>query len=211
MINPDNYDAVIFDLGGVLLNIDYRKTAEAFNLISEIDFEEAYSKASQTELFDFFEIGHFNAEEFRTELRILLGLDIEDSKIDEAWNAMLLDFPKERLSMLRRLKNEKQTFILSNTNCIHQIAFEDKLFKNYGLTGLTPLCEEVYYSHELGMRKPHAEIFDYVISAQNLNPTRTLFIDDTERHVLGAKNVGLHTFHLDNSLEVTDIFSASRY
>ncbi|MCS6833926.1 MAG: HAD-IA family hydrolase, partial [Flammeovirgaceae bacterium] len=140
---------------------------------------------------------------FRKELKSFLELSIEDHVLDEAWNAMLLDIPAERLQLLGELQKKKKIFLLSNTNAIHKEAFDKKL-QQHGYSTLDVFFEKAYYSHLVGDRKPNASIFERVLQENQLNPQTTLFIDDTYQHIAGAKSVGLQTIHLQAPKTILD-------
>lgn len=206
MIDLKHIKNIIFDLGGVLLNIDYNKTAQEFKKLGINNFEEIYSKAKQNHLFDKLEIGAITPEEFRNSLKQLISIDITDNQIDEAWNAMLLDFPYSRLELLKKVSKEFRIFLLSNTNEIHYEIYNKQLNEVYGIEKLENLFNKDFYSFKLGMRKPDDEIFEYVLNNQNLNPEETLFIDDSIQHIETAKKLGINTFHLTEGIDITDIF-----
>ena len=199
---------IIFDLGGVILNIDYGLTIQQFSKLSGSNFANTYTQHRQNELFDQFEMGHISSVEFRQRLKRLLQIQASDQEIDEAWNAMLLDIPPERIDFLETVGTQKRIFLLSNTNEIHKQAFDAIVQKEFGdrITDLSQLFERAYYSHLMGDRKPNATIFSRVLTENNLNPDETLFIDDTLGHVEGAKRVGLQALHLTNgqTIEMLD-------
>ena len=199
---------IIFDLGGVLLNIDYQATINAFKKLGVKDFDALFTQAAQHQLFDRMDKGEVSPPSFREELRRLSGLDISDSEIDIAWNAMLLDLPAKRLALLERVGKNYRTFLLSNTNSIHYPAYMDYLNRHYGIADLAALFEKQYLSFEIGMRKPDREIFEYVLADQGLDAGETMFIDDSFQHVEGARNAGLHAVWLDlKHHEVNDLFT----
>lgn len=208
MINPANkYKNIIFDLGGVLLNIDYSLVTKAFSALGLSNFDELYSKAHQTKLFDLYEKGQISSEAFRNHVKTCFSTLIDDSTIDKAWNAMLLDLPPERLHLLQQLKTGHRIFLLSNTNDIHIQYINNYLKETFGINDLSGYFEKVYLSYEVGMRKPDAEIFELVLSENNLDPNETLFIDDSIQHIEGAKKLGIHTYWLDVKKEsVMDLF-----
>ncbi|MCC6837942.1 MAG: HAD hydrolase-like protein, partial [Bacteroidia bacterium] len=156
-INLSNYQNIIFDLGGVILNIDYNLSVEAFKNLGLDNFQEHFSQAKQKELFDHYEKGNISSVEFRTQLKRSLKANITDQEIDNAWNALLLDLPKERLEVLNTLKNSCRTFLLSNTNEIHINEFNRYLQQHFCINDLKNYFEEVYLSYEIGMRKPDKE------------------------------------------------------
>ena len=198
---------IIFDLGGVLLNIDQYATINAFKKLGVNNFDEFFTFAKQSNLFDRMDTGEISAAGFRDEIRRISGLDLSDADIDHAWNAMILDLPRERITLLEMAREHYRTFLLSNTNSIHYPTYTDYLKKNHGYDSLEQLFENHYLSHEVGMRKPNEEIYRFVLEENNLNPAETLFIDDTERHVEGARKTGIVGYWLDLSKEnVLDIF-----
>lgn len=206
MIDNSKYRSIIFDLGGVILNIDYSKTIEAFNALDIKDFELAYTQAQQTGLFDDIETGKITESQFRDGIRKLTTGNITDMEIDNAWNSMLLDLPEKRLQVLSQLKKTHRLFLLSNTNVIHIKRLGHILNRDHGLRNLDAFFEKVHYSHEMGLRKPDPAIFKKVIAEHDLNPSQTLFIDDSIQHVLGAKKTGLQAYHLKNDQTILDLF-----
>jgi putative hydrolase of the HAD superfamily len=196
---------IIFDLGGVLLNLSYTATADAFSRLCGYDAAELYNKQKQLPLFSDFETGAIDEATFRQGLRELFKKDLPDSELDAAWNAMLLDLPKERLELVQRLGQQKRVFLLSNTNAIHKKAFEQALQKAHGLPALDELFERAYYSHLMDARKPNPEIYLRVCQENGLTPAETLFIDDSPQHVAGAKEAGLQAYHLIDGVEITEL------
>ena len=196
---------IIFDLGGVLLNIDYSLTQKAFQEIGITDFDALYSQLHQSKIFDDFEKGILSAAEFRTALRDISGQNLKDNQIDLAWNAMLLDLPKQRLDLLEKLAKRYRLFLLSNTNEIHIAAFSKYLEKTFGRPDLSTFFEKEYYSYEMKMRKPDVEIYHFVLNEQQLVPQETVFIDDLFHNANGAKKAGLKTIHLENPKTILDI------
>lgn len=199
---------IIFDLGGVLLNIDYQASIDAFKALGITNFEEIFTQASQAHVFDRLEKGEISPAMFRGELRRISGMPLTDEAIDNAWNAMLLDLPWPRIDLLEGVKANYRIFLLSNTNAIHFPVFSDYLQRTYGYDNLDHLFEKQYLSHEIGMHKPHREPFDLIIRENGLLPEETLFIDDSKQHVEGAKLTGLKAFWLNTEeLQVTDLFN----
>jgi glucose-1-phosphatase len=196
-IAANKYKNIIFDLGGVVLNIDYMLAVRAFNELGLQGFEQFFSQAQQKELFDLYEKGQISSVDFRKELKKYCKPEVKDMTIDEAWNNMLLDLPIERLDLLKRFKQTHRTFLLSNTNEIHIDTFNLYLQKNFNIPDLSGHFEKLYLSYKVGMRKPDAEIFELVLSENNLNPSDTLFIDDSIQHIETAKNLGIGTYWLD--------------
>lgn len=188
---------IILDLGGVLLNIDYHLTINAFKNLGIKNFDELYSQANQNNLFDNFETGHIKDHEFIDGIAKSIKNDISKEELINAWNAMLLDFPIERLHFLLQLKEKYSTVLLSNTNTIHLDFFHNQLKEVHQIESLDNHFKHTYFSCEMGLRKPNPDIFLEVCKREGFDPSETLFIDDSIQHVDGAKKAGLHAYHLD--------------
>lgn len=196
---------IIFDLGGVLINIDYKATENAFKQAGIKNFDELFSQAKQTRLFDNLEKGQVDHVTFKDGLRLLSNVYLSDKAIDDAWNAMLLDFPKHRIELLQKVRKNYKTYLLSNTNELHISAFEHLIEKEYNIADFSSLFDKLYYSCRVGLRKPDKEIFEMVIQENKLNPQETLFVDDSIQHVQGAISVGLNAVHLQQ-MDVLELF-----
>ena len=204
-IDLKKYDTLIFDLGGVLLNINYHKTTDEFKKLGVVEFDKLYTQLNQHHIFDGFERGEISAVNFRTQIVEESGIDISQEPFDKAWNAMLLDFPEERMNLLEQLRNTHRIFLLSNTNAPHIIAF-NRYMKQIGLYDrFINVFEKRYYSFEVGMRKPEKRIFDLVVDENKLDKAKTLFIDDSPQHVEGAIKTGLHAVYLEPGKTIIDI------
>ncbi len=199
----NSIDTVILDLGGVLIDVDYGASARAFQTHGVRDFERSYSKAKQSDVFDRFETGDLDPPGFRDAVRDMLGMALNDLTIDACWNAMLGAIPAARLDLVASLRQRYRVLLLSNTNAIHVPAFEAIIARDHGITDFKALFDGAYYSCELGMRKPNADIFHHVLQQHGADPDRTLFIDDSIQHVHGARKAGIQAEHLD--LEQEDV------
>ena len=191
------YDTILLDLGGVLIDVDYHASAKAFKALGHPDFDRLYSKAQQDRLFDGFEVGALSPAQFRDRIREVLDEGLSDAAIDNCWNAMLGSIPSERIDLVERLKQRYQVLLLSNTNAIHVPAFSAIVKQENGIADFKGLFHGAYYSCEIGLRKPDAKAFQHVLELHEADPERTLFIDDSEQHVIGARAAGLHAEHLD--------------
>ncbi len=206
-IELNKYKNIIFDLGGVILNIDYELTARSFASLNLKNFDSLFSQAKQTQLFDRYEKGRISSDEFRIELRTYCGNEISDDELDRCWNALLLDLPGERLELLKKLRSTHRCFLLSNTNEIHMMAIHAYLHDTFGISDLSAYFEKVYLSFEINMRKPDAEIFEFVLKENNLDPAETIFIDDSAQHVESAIKLGITGYLLDVKTEsIVDVF-----
>src|SRR4051812_47176498 len=119
LTDRNSYKNIIFDFGGVIINIDYNLVVKSFAMIGLPHFEAWFSQQGQRSLFDEYEKGKISSGDFRKTLKEHCIPGTTDDQIDAAWNAMTLDLPKERLALLMELKAKYRTFLLSNTNEIH--------------------------------------------------------------------------------------------
>ena len=189
---------LLFDFGGVLIDIDYAATPEAMRRLSRAGSTIAFSQASQAELFDRFETGHLSPAGFRAGLREAYALEAADADLDAAWHAMLLDVPPDRLALVAELRRQgHQTALLSNTNALHIAEINRRLAGQYGFAhGIADVLDRVFYSQEVGLRKPGEEIFRHVLREMNWRPEDVLFIEDSPQHVATARRLGLRVLHL---------------
>ena len=203
-VNPIN--AIIFDLGGVLLDINYRLTIEAFNNVGCSDFESIYTQQKQSQLFDDFETGKVSSETFRKSLQKQMEFSISNVEFDNAWNKMLLQLPEQRIELLEKLNKKFSLFLLSNTNEIHIKAFKKIISSSIGYERFENCFKKVYFSSEIGNRKPNASCFEMVLSENKLSAAKTLFIDDSIQHVEGAYKIGIKTLLIESGEELVSIF-----
>jgi glucose-1-phosphatase len=203
-----DFDAIIFDFGGVLINIDYQLSISAFEALGVRDFNSLYNQAEQSKLFDDIETGKISAQFFINQLLSQLPPGTTANEVVSAWNAMILDVPADRVKLLQNLKSRGQKiYLLSNTNSIHI----DKAWRKWkeAEVQVEPkvLFDNIYLSHEIGMRKPNKEIFEFVCTENALDPKRTLFIDDSIQHIEGASRIGIHAYHLKKDEDICQLFS----
>ncbi|RYD57630.1 MAG: HAD family phosphatase [Sphingobacteriales bacterium] len=197
---------ILFDLGGVLLNLDYSRTEQAFRDLGIENFDEMFSQLKQTPLFDELETGKIGKADFVAGLRSAAGIEVSDEDLLKAWNAMLLDFPLRRLQLLQQLRLHYDLLLLSNTNEVHEEAFNLILNQAHGLS-IGMLFDKVYLSHRIGMHKPDAAVFEHILNENGLKAEHTLFIDDSPQHIETAKRLGIQTIWLEKGMTIEgDIF-----
>lgn len=196
---------IIFDLGGVFLNIDFQLTNQAFIDLGVIQFNEMFTQHFSNPLFELLETGKINEEEFYTAFRKESKTNLNNEQIKQAWNALLLDFPKERIDWLKSISKKYRIFLFSNTNQIHYDSFIEKFGMQHPGEDFDSLFIKAYYSQNLGLRKPYPESFQAILDEQGLQANETLFIDDTIKNVEAAQELGLQTIHLKSPLTVLDL------
>lgn len=197
---------IIFDFGGVIIDIDYWRSIKAFIDMGYDNFDKIYSQASQAEIFDKIDKGIISADEFRSELMKFFPPDTTVKMIDDAWNAIMLGIPEHRVRMLEKIRKNYRIMLMSNTNIIHYEQYIKELKEKFGYKDLSGLFEKVYLSFELGMRKPDIKFFKLILEENHLKPEETLFIDDSEQNLPPAQSLNLQTVFLNGGMDVTDLF-----
>ena len=196
--------AIIFDLGAVILNINYQNTINEFTKLGVKNAATFYSKKVQTDLFNQIETGMISSNQFLKALQKKTN-NANIIQVEQAWNAMLLDLPEERLQLIKKLKDNHNIYLLSNTNAIHINAFKEQLGDKKWLA-FCELFDKMYLSHELGLRKPDVKIFEYILKEQKLKAEEVFFIDDSPQHIAGAKKLGIHSHHLLDNEDIITLF-----
>jgi glucose-1-phosphatase len=206
-------EAIIFDLGGVLLNLDVRRSIDAFLELGFDNVEEKMSRiltktpgAEAPGIFQLYETGKITSEQFREGLREYAGRYISDEDIDRAWTIMLLDLPPGNIRLLEKLRGSYKLYLLSNTNAIHIETLLRNSGEENGFSGMVNLFNKIYYSHIIRMRKPDVEIFRHVIEDAGLDPKTTVLIDDSIHNVEGAKAAGLLAIHHQSNTSIDRLF-----
>jgi putative hydrolase of the HAD superfamily len=195
---------IIFDLGGVILNLDNRRTEDAFVALGVKNFREYFGHGFAASFFKEYEVGKINDREFIDSVRQLTGLAVPDQDIVDSWNALLLDFPAERIQLLKDLRKKYRLFLFSNTNALHLAALQKIWTGTFGDGSLDQHFEKTYYSHLLKMRKPDRESFEFILKDCRLNGQETLFVDDAIVNVEGAELAGLKGLFLRPGISLLD-------
>ena len=181
---------IFFDFGDIFINLDKKLFAEELQKIHiSQESEEMLSILQQ------YEMGLVSTDKFLTFFEE--RLNVSQDKLKRAWNSILLDFPKERLRFIQNLSESKKyrLFLLSNTNDLHISWIQ----KNWGMEQYNAfkICfEQFYLSHEINLRKPNNNIYEFVLTTNDLAPKETLFIDDTKENTDAAKALGIHIWNL---------------
>ncbi len=196
---------IIFDLGGVLLNIDFKLTSNAFKELGVSHFDEMFTQHFSNSLFELLETGKIDEAAFYDEFRKEAGLPLTNSQIQDAWNALLLDFPAERIEWLEKVAQQYRIFLFSNTNQIHYDCFIRNFSENFIGKHFNDFFEKAYYSQFLGLRKPYPVSFQAIVDEQQILPAETLFIDDTLKNIEAASQLGFQTIHLQSPTTVMDL------
>ena len=199
-MNLEKVENIIFDLGGVIINLDVDSTFKKFSQLFDKELTtEMMSDKDQFGFFRDYELGRIGDEEFRSCIRNLADFHVDDDQIDEAWNAMLQDIPKDRISWIYQATRKYNCVILSNTNAIHANYFE-KFFEAvtpYGFPG--DVFRNLYYSHIIGARKPQKAAFEHVLNDSGFDPEKTVLFDDLKDNLASAKELGIMTEYVERN------------
>jgi HAD superfamily hydrolase (TIGR01509 family) len=209
MISLNGIQNIIFDFGGVLFEIDYDLPAQAFDDLGFTGFRDLYTQAAQNPMFDLLETGKVANDAFLDFLHQHVPRATREQVI-HAWNVILLRILPQEVEFVHTLrKSGIRTFLLSNTNAIHVAEFEQMIANTMDVRVFREAFEKIYYSNAIGLKKPHPETFLEVCAWNDLNPSETLFIDDSKQHVEGALRAGLHAYHLLSGERVSELLSNS--
>ena len=193
---------LIFDFGDVFINLD--KAGAMKNVLALFNMETLSEELIAINTL--YEQGLLSTGEFIEFYQVNFS-NLTEKEIIDAWNYILKDFPKNRLEFLQQLaqENKYKLILLSNTNELHinwikeNISFYDT-FKN--------CFDEFYLSHEIQLRKPNPNIYEFVLQENNLKPQESLFIDDTQENTDTAQKLGIHTWNIDETSEdIINLFS----
>jgi putative hydrolase of the HAD superfamily len=206
MKNAPDADFLIFDLGNVIIDIDYH---QSLRLIKNEVPESLHPKVDvfyQTDFHKAYEKGHIDSSTFRNEVRNYFEQSWDDQKIDALWNSLLGKIPAERLDLVAKLRQRYQVGVLSNTNEIHIDAVYGILQEDFGLSSFNPLFDRVFYSHEMGLAKPSAAIYEQMLLELGTTADRVIFFDDLEANVRGAASVGIRAIQVTGPRVLFDYF-----
>ena len=192
--------AILFDLGGVILDLEPARTQQALAALGGRDFAAVWSPATQAPFFEAYETGHLSTPAFRAQLRAHLHIpsmpgQATDAALDAAWNAMLVGIQSPTVVSLAQLRKTLPIFLLSNTNDLHVAHIEAAILPAHNIVSLSALFEGVYLSQDIGWRKPQPQAFAHAVHHIGLPASSILFVDDLPDNVEGAQRVGLRGHH----------------
>lgn len=198
---------IIFDFGTVIINIDMYGVRNKFLEFGVDNPDDIYTHLFDNGIYFNLEIGAITPEQFRDEIRSKINVELSDDQIDEAWNAIILDIPQERVRMLEKVKENYRIFLLSNTNQIHFDFYNGYFADAFGYESLASLFEKAYFSHEMMVRKPDPAIYEMVLDDAGLIPEETMFIDDMLPNIEAASELGIRGYYLKEGEKMTSLFN----
>jgi putative hydrolase of the HAD superfamily len=201
----DKIKHIIFDLGGVILDIDENMAVHELEKRG-VDLHLIEGEAFRS-IDNRFERGILTAASFRRKVKELVGLPkLSDADFDYIWNAILLDIPRERIQALEEIKEHYHIFLMSNTNEIHYDLYVRDLQLRFGYKQFDDLFDKSYFSFDVHLLKPDPLFFEYILEQQGLKPQETLFIDDSPANIAVARQLGIHTYHIHRDELVRNLF-----
>lgn len=207
--NFPNIKNIIFDLGGVIIDIDSNQTINhlkknGFTNLELLETEDVKRTLKQ------FECGIISAETFRKTLMKQLDLKVSTQKFDEIWNSMILDIPQRRIDLVKKLKSHYHVYLMSNSNEIHYDLFIRDLQLRFGYREFDSLFDKSFFSFDTHLSKPNPDFFTLILDRYNMKPEETLFIDDTPENILAAQQLGILTYHNLTGARVVDLFEKGK-
>jgi putative hydrolase of the HAD superfamily len=196
MKNRPDVDFVIFDLGNVLIDIDYSQAMDLMKSALPSTLHDRVDHCYTADFHKAYEKGQISSAEFRQEFRDYFQTNWSDVEVDYYWNSLLGTIPAYRLELVRKIKTQYQVGILSNTNEIHIEAVYAQLQAEHNLENFDPLFDWVFYSHEMGLAKPNQDIYQQLLLELGTTANRVLFFDDLKMNVDGAASVGIQAIQV---------------
>jgi putative hydrolase of the HAD superfamily len=205
-MNMKKIKHIIFDLGEVIININPAAVKEYMINIGVGNVDELHLKLLEGDVYHQLETGKITPDDFRSAIKEIVDIPVSDDDIDAAWNAMLLDIPRERVRFMTRLKSKYKLYLLSNTNAIHWESYDRYFQDNYDYPGINTFFTQCWYSYLMEVRKPDTEIFRMVLEEGQFIPEEVAFIDDLKDNVEAASTFGITPVHLPPGKEIMDLF-----
>jgi glucose-1-phosphatase len=204
MSQPPNFKNILFDLGGVILDINVQATLKKFYDLGFPAILMEYPHSMKTDLFFKYQTGQLTTVQFRNEIRKLAGVEMTDKAFDDAWNAMLVRIPRKRTDLISVLSKRYNLYMLSNTSELHVRVFE-KMYQDTSGESMHDVFKKIYYSHEIGWHKPDYQAWEYVINDAGIKAGETLFLDDDIHNIKASQEMGFQAIHIHERLSLTNL------
>jgi putative hydrolase of the HAD superfamily len=204
MGNNTSFKNILFDLGGVILDLNVNGTLESFLNLGFPRELLSYPENFHTDIFFKYETGKVTTAEFRDSIRAYAGVEFTDEDFDAAWCTMLARVPKKRTMLLQDLAKEYDLYMLSNTSELHIEKFS-RMFAEVAGVPLEKVFTKCFYSHETGLHKPDEAAFEHVLKTAGIRANETLFLDDNIHNVKSAQSLGFNVIHISENLKMEDV------
>jgi putative hydrolase of the HAD superfamily len=197
---------IIFDFGNVLFDLDLGRTGREMQQILGSDYAQIRQKLERDKVFELYEVGGLSTPEFIDALRFAAHPPLSEVQVTDAWNSIFIGMPAARFDMLLQLRERYKVFLLSNINDLHERWIEAYMEREHGIFDFERrYFDGVYYSHLLRLRKPNRDIYEYVLADAELLPDETIFFDDLEVNITGARQVGIQAILHPAGAEITEV------
>jgi glucose-1-phosphatase len=199
-------ETIIFDFGGVIIDIDPELTMKEFGKLGARKLDAEHMNEFVTNIIRKFEKGILTPESFRRRASEFLGIKVSDQEFDDAWNALLYDIPQKRIKAIEDAKKHYQIFLLSNSNEIHYDLYVRDLQLRFGYHEFDELFDKSYFSFDMHLAKPDSLVYEFILNQHDLDPSKTLFIDDNKENIIPAQKLGMCTYHLEKPEKLRNLF-----
>lgn len=195
---------IIFDLGEVIVDLDTQAVVKEFNRLTDGRGKDLKELLIGSPYLFQYETGQIEDQSFIDAICGLFETKITYADFYYAWNLMIKDISVKRLELMKQLKKTHKVLVLSNTNKMHEECFEKMMMEKVGVT-MRNLAHHAFYSHDIGLRKPNQDIYEYVIQDQGIDPTKSLFLDDKLENIQAAQAVGMKAVQVMFPDQIFDI------
>jgi len=200
-------DVIIFDFGNVLIDLDYPQIIRRFKEVANKNQDNIRKLVINSKILQKFEMGMIGPERFRAGVNQLLDTNLSDDEFDDIWNSMLKSISKERLEKVLKIGEKYNTYILSNSNIIHELAFEEMVMEATGMPSIRDFVKDAFFSHEIGLVKPDKASYNHVVEEVENYASRMLFLDDRLDNIDAAQEVGMKAVQIFNpDKQLNEIF-----
>jgi len=200
-------ETIIFDFGGVIIDIDPELTMKEFGKLGARKLDAEHMNEFVSNIIRKFEKGILTPESFRRRASEFLDIKVSDQEFDDAWNALLYDIPQKRIKAIEDAKKHYQIFLLSNSNEIHYDLYVRDLQLRFGYHEFDELFDKSYFSFDMHLAKPDSLVYEFILNQHDLDPSKTLFIDDNKENIIPAQKLGMCTYHLEKPEKLRNLFN----
>ncbi|MFT4737730.1 MAG: HAD superfamily hydrolase (TIGR01509 family) [Cyclobacteriaceae bacterium] len=200
------FDHLIFDLGQVIVDLSADRVIDGFSQYYQKPKEDLQKLiVGMPELY-LYETGEMSDSDFIASVNALFGSSVPDAVFRSIWNSMLVAIPTNKLDLLTMLSRTHKTYILSNTNQMHQDRFDEMVRTVLPDKAMSDMVHFPYYSHQIGLRKPELAAYSFILDKHNLNPSKVVFFDDKIENIHSAEAVGISGIHVTHPDKLTSFF-----
>ena len=199
---PGEADALLFDLGGVVMRIDFNRAIARWAALAACDAALLRQRFSQDLPYQRHERGEIGAEDYFAALRLSLGVDLDDHRLSEGWNAIFIEEMPGIAGLLAGAAQRLPLYAFSNTNPVHEAYWRQQY------AGLLGHFDRIFTSSAIGLRKPDAAAYEFVVKAIGVPAGRVLFFDDSLENIEGARSCGLQAVHVTSDGDVAKTLAA---